>query len=68
MGYPNPNESEYLVIEIEKKATNELGESGWDYKNLREYKKLQNIEKNPHILAGIPFTVSLSELMKTKIK
>ncbi|MDA3905867.1 MAG: DUF2357 domain-containing protein [Bacteroidales bacterium] len=68
MRYPNPGESEYLVIEIEKLATNELGVSGWDYKNLAKYKHLEGVEKNPYTLAGIPFTVTLTELMKTKIK
>ena len=68
MGYPKPGESEYLVIEIEKTATNELGVSGWDYKKLVKYKHLEGVEKNPYILAGIPFTVTLTELMKTKIK
>lgn len=68
MGYPNPGESEYLVVEIEKITTNELGESGWDYKNLGRYKQLEEVEKNPYKLAGIPFSVTLTELMKTKTK
>jgi hypothetical protein len=68
MGYPNPGKSEYLVIEIENVTTNELGVSGWDYKNLLQYKQLEEVEKNPYVLAGIPFSVSLTELMKTKIK
>ncbi|HRQ30491.1 MAG TPA: DUF2357 domain-containing protein [Saprospiraceae bacterium] len=67
-GYPNPSESEYLVIEIEKENTLELGQSGWNFKELEPYQKLVNLEKNPYKLAGIPFTVSLTELMKVKIR
>jgi len=68
MGYPNPGENEYLVIKIEKKETSELGTTGWDFRKLEKYKQLENDEKNPHKLAGIPFTVTLTELMNTIIK
>ena len=68
MGYPNPGENEYLVIEIEKEVTLELGNSGWNFKNLEKYIQLGEIEKNQRKLSGIPFTVSLTKLMNTKIK
>ncbi len=67
MNYPEPGEQEYLIIDIEKTATNEIGTSGWEYKKLDAYKKLELVEKNPYKLAGIPFRVSLSELMRVKI-
>lgn len=59
MKYPNPKNKEYLVIEIAKTKTFELGSSPWDYSKLDEY-------KNPMVRVGIPFTVSLSELMQVK--
>lgn len=65
-GYPEPREQEYLIIKIEKEPTKELGITGWNYKELDGYKELEKIEKRPRILAGIPFTVSLTELMRKK--
>lgn len=67
LGYPNPNRQEYLVVRIEKISTQEIGDTGWDYKELDAYKTLAQFEKNLYKLAGIPFTISLKDLMKVKI-
>jgi hypothetical protein len=40
----------------------------WDFKQLDAYKKIQREVANPYTKAGLPFTVSLTELMRTKIK
>lgn len=66
MDYPKPSENEYLIIDIEKETTNELGFFNWDFKNLDAYKFLEKKETNLYKLAGIPFTVSLTELMYVK--
>ena len=66
LDYPKPREKEYLIIEIEKENTLELGEFNWGVKDLKAYKELEKTEKNTRNLAGIPFTVSLTALMNVK--
>lgn len=57
----------YLVIEIEKEESNDFNGACFNFKNLEKYKEIKS--KNNHfIAAGIPFAVSLTELMKEKIK
>lgn len=51
----------YLVIDIKK--TVELGNRNWKFKELERYKEIQLNEKNHRIAAGIPFTLSLTQLM-----
>ncbi|WP_243347233.1 DUF2357 domain-containing protein [Parabacteroides sp. FAFU027] len=68
LGYPDPHEEECLVIDIEKVNTLDLGAFEWKFKELDEYKNLERKQKNPRKLAGIPFTVSLTQLMQVKIK
>ncbi len=67
-GYPDPKHENYLVIEIEKHLSEDLGDSFWDFKQLIQYQKLKDKIRDPYKLAGIPFTASITELMKTKIK
>jgi predicted component of viral defense system (DUF524 family) len=62
--YPNPTQDEYLLFEIEKERTFDFGNRSWNYKDLEKYKELKEIEKRPRVLAGIPFTVSIYDLMK----
>lgn len=70
LNYPaskNPKEY-YLSIEIEKVSDKEFENVSWDFKELDEYKIIQMNVKNPYSKIGLPFTVSLNELMKTKFK
>jgi predicted component of viral defense system (DUF524 family) len=68
MGYPFPQNDYYLVIEIEKLNNADFGDSHWDFKQLKKYIKLKETCKEVYKLPGIPFTVSMTELMATKIK
>ena len=70
LNYPpskNPKEY-YLAIEIEKVSDVEFENVSWDFKELEEYKKIQMNVKNLYSKAGLPFTVSLIDLMKIKTK
>jgi predicted component of viral defense system (DUF524 family) len=58
----------YLAIEIEKVTAQEFHSVSWNFKELDEYKSIQEIIKNPYSKVGMPFTVSLTKLMKQKIK
>lgn len=67
MKYPQANRNEYIIIEIEKVNTKELGDFEWNYKELNGYKKAKEKHKFIRKHAGIPFTTTLTELMKTKV-
>lgn len=67
MDYPKVNREEYLIIEIEKTPTTELGDHEWDYKELNGYQEAKRENPNVRIHTGIPFTTTLTELMKTKV-
>lgn len=58
----------YLAIEIQKVTVSEFENVSWDFKELEEYKKIQEIIKNPYSKVGMPFTVSLTKLMGKKTK
>ena len=58
----------YLAIEIQKVTAPEFENISWDFKELEEYKKIQEIIKNPYSKVGMPFTVSLTKLMNKKVK
>ena len=53
----------YLVIDIEKVNPTDFGNVIWRFKELEAYKKIKQKNKDIHKSAGIPFIVSLSELM-----
>jgi hypothetical protein len=53
----------YLVVEIEKVNPNDFGNVSWRFKELEAFKKLKQENKDIHKSAGIPFVVSLSDLM-----
>ena len=57
----------YLAIEIQKVVALEFENVSWNFKELEEYKKILEIIKNPYSKAGMPFTVSLTKLMKIKV-
>jgi hypothetical protein len=55
----------YLVIEIEKEECNDFYGGSYKFKELEEYKKIpEDRYKKP----AIPFAVTLTELMKEKVK
>ena len=57
----------YLVIEIDKEESNDFKGASFNFKNLEKYKEIKS--KNNHVIAaGIPFAVTLTELMKEKVK
>ena len=57
----------YLVIEIEKEESNDFSGASFNFKDLEQYKEIKS--KNNHVTAaGIPFAVTLTELMKEKVK
>jgi len=57
----------YLVIEIEKEESEDFNGANFNFKELEKYKEIKS--KNNHVTAaGIPFAVTLTELMKVKVK
>jgi predicted component of viral defense system (DUF524 family) len=57
----------YLVIEIEKEESDDFNGASFNFKDLEKYKEIKS--KNNHVTAaGIPFAVTLTELMKEKVK
>ena len=57
----------YLVIEIEKEESTDFNGSSFNFKELEKYKEIKS--NNNHVTAaGIPFAVTLTELMKEKVK
>lgn len=67
-GYKTDNLKDYyLVIEIESQESDDFNFARFNYKELEKYKEI--ITKNNIISAvGIPFAVTLTELMRVKIK
>ncbi|WP_394907236.1 DUF2357 domain-containing protein [uncultured Mesonia sp.] len=57
----------YLVIEIENKESLDFGNSEFKFKDLQVYKDIINKEPNKIIAAGIPFAVTVTELMNVKV-
>lgn len=51
------------MVDIEKTASTDFGEVIWQFKELTAYKKIKEENKNVYEAAGMPFVVSLSELM-----
>lgn len=70
LGFPEPDDLNdyYLKIEIQKVTAPEFENVSWDFKELEEYKKIQETIKNPYSKVGMPFTVSLTKLMNKKVK
>ncbi|MBG7611551.1 DUF2357 domain-containing protein [Polaribacter sp. BAL334] len=58
----------YLSIDIQKVSSNEFENVIWNFKELGEFKRIQQVVRNPYSKVGMPFTVSLTELMNKKIK
>ncbi len=65
---PSKNPKDYyLAIEIQKVTAPEFENVSWNFKKLEGYKKILELIKNPYSRVGMPFTVSLTKLMGTKI-
>lgn len=70
LNYPasrNPKEY-YLSIDIEKVKASEFVGVSFKFKELDKYLEIQKTEKNIYSKVGLPFTVTLTELMKKKVK
>jgi predicted component of viral defense system (DUF524 family) len=59
-GYPSPTQENYLVIEIKPVSEPELKNVVWDFTRLKNYSKGR--------ASALPFTASLSDLMKNVIR
>ena len=57
----------YLVIEIENEESNDLNNDSFNFKELEKYKAIK-ASNNPVTASGIPFAITLTELMQVKIK
>ena len=58
----------YLAIEIEKVTDSEFENVKWNFKEMRKYKSVVESESNPYTKAGLPFTVTLTELMQVVVR
>jgi len=58
--YPSPSQENYLVIEIKPVTDTEFENVSWDFKKLSNYSSGR--------ASAFPFTTSLTELMKNKIR
>lgn len=59
-GYPSPSQDNYLVIQIEPVPDSEFENVSWNFRNLENYSTGR--------ASAFPFTTSLTELMKNKIR
>ncbi len=59
-GYKDPKGKNYLLYKIEKEVCREFAGALWDISKLEKFKRGRG--------SGLPFSVSLSELMKVKVK
>lgn len=66
LGLTNLTKDNYLVYEFETDNIPEFVDSSWDFKKLKRYQEIV-IGKSLRIAAGIPFTVTLTELMDDSI-
>lgn len=58
----------YLVIDIEREVESEFKNIEWQFSKLKKYNEILRLVKNPYTKAGLPFTVTLTELMNTVVK
>jgi predicted component of viral defense system (DUF524 family) len=68
LGYKSSNLKDYyLVIEIERELCKDFNYAQFDFTKLDEYVSIKS-KYNPYTAAGYPFVVSLTQLMKVKLK
>ncbi|MDX1279577.1 hypothetical protein, partial [Oceanihabitans sediminis] len=65
--HPDATKDAYLVVEFESEVLPEFKNVVFNCNNTKEYKELEKKHKNPRKRAGIPFTTTLTELMKAKV-
>ncbi len=53
-------------MDVEKYQATDLRENHWNFKELEKYKEVLRKAANFRKAAGIPFAVSLSDLMRVK--
>jgi predicted component of viral defense system (DUF524 family) len=58
-GYPQASQENYLIIEVEPITEKEFENVSWDYRKLKGYSSGR--------ASALPFTASLSELMRNKV-
>jgi hypothetical protein len=54
----------YLIIDIKEQDPTDFNNISWKYKELEKYKQTIAEHPNSHKWPGLPFTVTLTELMK----
>ena len=55
------------MVDIEKEESKDFNGASFNFKDLEKYKNIKS--KNIHVTAaGIPFVVTVTELMNTKVK
>lgn len=60
LGYPSPSQPNYLVIQIAPVTDREFEDARWDFRKLTNYAKGR--------ASAYPFTATLAELVKNKIR
>ena len=60
LNYPSPSQRNYMIVKIEKVTDPEFKDVTWDFKNLYNFSTGR--------ASAFPFTTSLTELMKNKIR
>lgn len=60
LNYPNPRQESYLVVKLEQCSAKEFENLSWNFMELKNYK--------PGRASAIPFTASLPDLMRVKLK
>jgi hypothetical protein len=70
LNFPEQNDLKeyYLKIDIQKVKAAEFDNVSWDFKVLEEYQKVLETNHNRISKVGMPFTVSLTKLMKIKVR
>ncbi len=58
-GYPDPSQSFYLIIQVEPVNNIEFKDVTWDFRKLKNYRT--------HRFSAVPFTASLTDLMRSKV-
>ena len=70
LGFPESGDLNdyYLKIDIEKVSATEFENVSFRFKDLKRYIEIQTTEKNIYSKIGLPFTITLTDLMTTKVK
>lgn len=58
----------YLVIDIENEESKDFNGAVFNFRQLDEYIKIQESNRNKRIAPGVPFAISVKDIMKVKVK